>query len=821
MNRARWLAGIWAILLLISCRQVSAQFGKPDTESPATTASKSTEDDREAAGDIAGTVRDPSGAIVLGARVSIADANAQSARHMLTDQQGRYLFTGVPAGRYRLVGEYSGFARVEKNVVVSAKQTAAVDITLSIASTNTFVVVQEQASDVSPSVIASGQIRTNDTASLIDDVPGFSLYANGGVSSLPVIHGLADDRVKTTVDGMTISPHCANHMNPVLSYIAPVNVAAIHIVEGVTPVSQGGDSIAGSISVESPVPDFSPEKIVMHGGVSGFYRSNGMVDGGNAFWSLASKRFTLGYNISYVNAEDYTSGSGDRVRTSLYEAQNQALTLATQFGNHQLTVRLGYQDIPEQGFPTDYMDMTKNNGVLFNLLYQGKYSWGVVAARFYDERTRHEMNSLPQRGGMDMPMNVKGGDVGYSVSAELPIFSHDILRVGTDFNSYTLNDWWPPVTESVSPMGPLTFWNVRNGWRDRFGTFAEWELHRGQRWGAVLGVRNDVVLMNTGDVTGYNMNPTTTGSAAYYADATAFNQQNHYRVDNNFDWTALARYQANSRFSFEAGYSRKTRSPSLYERYLWAKESLMAVEMNGWFLDGNGYVGNLNLHPEVAHTTSLGVAWHRSEDSQAQLTITPYYTYVQNYINVVRCQPIASSNSCTLARYQSTSGYVTLQFANQSAQIAGVDVSGRLPLGNYESVGKFAFSGVFSYLHGRNPITDEYLYNIMPTNLRLALEHQRGAWSNRITLLAVDAKNDVEAVRNELSTPGYALLNLQSSYQLNLARGTKLRFDFGIENLTNQNYALPLGGRYWVDNTGSTQLAGPGRSFIGGLTFGF
>jgi iron complex outermembrane receptor protein len=810
------------VLLLISCRQASAQRGTLNTVSQATVAAEVPDDDRGATGNISGTVKDPSGAVVFGGKVSIADAKSQFTQHTLTDQRGRYSFSGVPAGRYQLVVEYSGFAQTEKKVVVGAGQTTAVDITLSIASTSTVVVVAEQASEVSSSAIASDRIRTDDTASLLDEVPGVSLYTNGGVSSLPAIHGLADDRVKTMVDGMTITPHCANHMNPVLSYVVPSNVAAIHIVEGVTPVSQGGDSIAGSIDVESPVPDFAAEKkIVVHGGLSVFHRTNGVVNGGDAFWSIAGRRFSAAYNGSYVNADDYTSGAGLHVRTSLYEARNHALVLATQLGNHLLTVRLGYQDIPEQGFPNDYMDMTKNDGELLNILYKGKFAWGKVDARFYDERTRHEMNSLPERRGMDMPMNVRGGDIGYSVKAELPVFAHDLLRVGTDFHRYTLDDWWPAVVDYVSLMGPDTFWNVRNGRRDRFGTFVEWELHRGQRWAAVFGVRNDEVLMNTGNVSGYNMDPTATGSAAYYADATAFNQLNHYRVDNHFDGTALGRYQANSRSLFEFGYSRKTRSPSLYERYLWSKQSLMAVSMNGWFGDGNGYVGNLDLRPEVAHTASAGVVWQKSPDAREELKITPYYTYIQDYINVLRCPPIASSNSCTQARYEATSGYVTLQFANQTAQVAGVDASGRLPVGNYVRMGEFALSGLFSYVRGKNLSTHDNLYNIMPPNVRLALEHKRGAWSSRITLQAVDAKENVEAVRNELRTAGYALVNVQSAYQLNFARGAKLRFDLGIDNLCNRNYALPLGGRYWVDNSGSTQVPGPGRSFIGSLTLGF
>ncbi len=55
---------------------------------------------------------------------------------------------------------------------------------------------------VSEGDILSGGTSSSDTASLLKDVPGVSLYGAGGVSSLPVIHGLADDRLRIKVDGM-------------------------------------------------------------------------------------------------------------------------------------------------------------------------------------------------------------------------------------------------------------------------------------------------------------------------------------------------------------------------------------------------------------------------------------------------------------------------------------------------------------------------------------------------------------------------------------------------------------------------------------------
>ena len=65
--------------------------------------------------------------------------------------------------------------------------------------------------------LAAQRAGTSDSARLLQDVPGLSLYGAGGISSLPAIHGLADDRLRIQVDGMDLMPACPNHMNSTLS----------------------------------------------------------------------------------------------------------------------------------------------------------------------------------------------------------------------------------------------------------------------------------------------------------------------------------------------------------------------------------------------------------------------------------------------------------------------------------------------------------------------------------------------------------------------------------------------------------------------------
>jgi iron complex outermembrane receptor protein len=249
----------------------------------------------------------------------------------------------------------------------------------------------------------------------------------------------------------------------------------------------------------------------------------------------------------------------------------------------------------------------------------------------------------------------------------------------------------------------------------------------------------------------------------------------------------------------------------------------MSVNMNGWFGDGNGYTGNLDLQPETGNTVSASASWHGAAKAGWELKVTPYYTYVQRYIDVDRCPVIADgSNGCTDARFAATSGFVTLQFANHTARLYGFDASGRIPLGSSGSIGALALGGVLAYLRGDNLDTGTPLYQIMPPNAKLTLDHRRGSWSSAFDFQAVNAKRRVQGVRNELPTPGYALLNVRTSYQWRLADNMALRLDAAVDNLANRNYVLPLGGRYWVgDKTGKSAVPGMGRSLSLGLTFQF
>jgi iron complex outermembrane receptor protein len=698
--------------------------------------------------------------------------------------------------------------------------------------------------------LAAPRAATADTAALLLGLPGVSAYGAGGVSSLPAIRGLADDRLRIQVDGTDLLASCPNHMNPPLSYVAPSQVSAVKVYAGITPVSVGGDSIGGSIVLNTAAPRFAidGEELVTGGELATTFRSNGDAFGVDAAFTLASEQFHLGYTGALAESDNYSAGGEfkpqantgrdghtlplDEVGSTAYRTRNHQLTAGWRSGAHLVDARIGLQDMPFQNYPNQRMDLTDNRAERINLHYRGEFEGLTLDARTWHEDVEHAMDfGADKRFWYGMASNVPGSmtegrpcsPISYTCAAGMPMLTDsinnggklaaefalggkDLVRVGGEIHAYRLDDYWPP---SGGGMWPGVFVNINGGERDRSALYGEWEGSFGERWTHLVGLRFERVASDAGDVRGYDTDAAPPGSYMMTAaEAAAFNARSHDRSDDNWDLTALARYQPGDTFDVEFGVARKTRSPNLYERYTWSSWS-MAAAMNNTVGDGNGYVGNLDLVPEIAYTASASFDWH-APDAAWRLRVSPWITHVDDYIDARRVSNTANA-------------FNVLRYANQSARLHGVDLDAGFALGE-TAAGRFDLDAVAGWTRGRNRDNNDDLYQIMPPNARLALRHTLGAWDNALELVAVSRKDRVNAVRNEIATPGYGLVNLRLAYTVG-----QWRFDAGVENLFDRLYRLPQGGAYL--GQGATMMLngvpygiavpGPGRNWYAGVRVNF
>ena len=368
-------------------------------------------------------------------------------------------------------------------------------------------------------------------------------------------------------------------------------------------------------------------------------------------------------------------------------------------------------------------------------------------------------------------------------------------------------------------MAPGTFENIDNGQRDRYAIFTELETSHNDKWQSLIGVRYEQVRSDADEVRGYSVDPTDgTSFGMTNADAATFNNAERSFTDHNIDLTASFAYQYDDNMDVDFGFARKVRSPNLYERYTWSTWGMAAI-MNNFVGDGNGYVGNLQLDPEAAHTLSATFDWH-APDQSWKLSAQPFYSYVTDFIDAKRIDYRAPPMPPGVVSWDGVNdAYGVLQYENYDAELYGVDLAFHYPLSQL-----LTLSGTVNYVQGKNLDTHDGLYNIMPLNGLFVLSGEYGVWHNRLEWELVDHKDDVSEVRNEVETAGYGLLHWKGNW-----RKDNIRFDFGVTNIFDRFYELPTGGVYTGQGTTMSingidygiAMPGEGRSFFAGVTVDF
>lgn len=592
-----------------------------------------------------------------------------------------------------------------------------------------------------------------DSAALLDTAPGAAVVRNGQQTGIVQLRGLFGDRINVSVDGMHITPACPNHMDPPLHYISARSLAELQVIAGITPVSQGGDSIGGTVIAKSAAPRFGDAAtFASFGRLGAGYNGSNTGDDEYVQVGSANNRFSAGYAAEYQRGGNLQFPGGEVADTG-YTLNNQDLILGMKTDAGVWRLDAGKHKTQDAGTPALPMDMIRDDADTLALGYQGDAGFGMLEARIYRHRIDHLMDNYSLRpAGMSRMFAPATSDDGGASLATSIARGDSVLRfgaefAGNDFDSYSQN--------AVSGLRQDI---IRDASRDRFGVYGEWQANFGQSWQTLAGLRQDTVRSDAADIANRGMAP--------LADQTNFNSRAHDFTDRNWDATLLARYRASAAADYEIGLARKTRSPNLVERYLWTPANASAGQA-----DGRTYLGNLDLRPEVSQQVSLGAAWHG-----ASWRVAPslFYNRVSDYIQGT---PIARLDS---------SGNPVLQYTNLGrADLYGVD--GRW---NYRWSEALGLRGTLSYVRGENKDNGDNLYRLAPLRGDVNLDYRRGAWTQTAEWRLAARQDKVAAYNGETPTGGYGLVNLRTRWQL----GKAASLSAGVENLFDKVYADHLGG---------------------------
>lgn len=146
-------------------------------------------------GTVRGTVTDSTGAVIVGAKVTVTDALTNTDRTTQTNSQGSYQLFGLNAGTYRVTVEAPGMTKGEViNVVLNGSDVATADVMLKVSSSQASIVVTQEAPAINTEDQAISQTLTNEAVVELPrdsrDVYSF-LYLNPNITQ-----GSADGEFK-------------------------------------------------------------------------------------------------------------------------------------------------------------------------------------------------------------------------------------------------------------------------------------------------------------------------------------------------------------------------------------------------------------------------------------------------------------------------------------------------------------------------------------------------------------------------------------------------------------------------------------------------
>jgi hypothetical protein len=150
MVKARVLFGILTLVLVMAL-MVSGAFAQETT------------------GGLSGYVKDPSAAVVSGARVELTGSSLVGKKEANTDNAGYYRFANLPPGTYALTITAKGFTTVKREgITIEVGHLPTIDFKLEVGTSSTVVEVTAAAPEID---VTTTRTMTNVTEQEIQDVP--------------------------------------------------------------------------------------------------------------------------------------------------------------------------------------------------------------------------------------------------------------------------------------------------------------------------------------------------------------------------------------------------------------------------------------------------------------------------------------------------------------------------------------------------------------------------------------------------------------------------------------------------------------------------
>src|SRR5215212_7673588 len=203
-------------------------------------------------GTIQGTVKDPNGAVVPNARVTVTQSVTGYNQTAQTDDEGAFKLVNVPFNTYTVRAEASGFQAVEQSIDLESGIPLNVDLAVAVAGTSETVTVTSSGAeietdrtssdtDISQAVLERpvGASPSRAIESIVASTPGFVTDDNGRMHPRG-----SESQVQYVVDGVPVT----DNMSAIFSTSLDARtLRTVEVLTGGIP-AEFGDRLAGVIN---------------------------------------------------------------------------------------------------------------------------------------------------------------------------------------------------------------------------------------------------------------------------------------------------------------------------------------------------------------------------------------------------------------------------------------------------------------------------------------------------------------------------------------------------------------------------------------------
>lgn len=230
-------------------------------------------------GSIAGTVTDPTGAVLQGVQVAIGHKGISET----TGQQGSFLRSDLKPGSYQVTFSYVGFKTLRETVQVVAGETTKVNAQLKLSSKVQSVIVTaaraggeaeaintERSAATIEEVMPRQVIRSLPNANIADSVgrlPNVSLDRDEGEGKYIEVRGTEPRLTNAMIDGINI-PSAESGVRQFKFDILPADSVESVQLHKTLQADMPGDGIGGSVNLVTMVPTDRPDYSI--GAMGGF-----------------------------------------------------------------------------------------------------------------------------------------------------------------------------------------------------------------------------------------------------------------------------------------------------------------------------------------------------------------------------------------------------------------------------------------------------------------------------------------------------------------------------------------------------------------------